>query len=87
MLMPEEREDLKIVAAAIKVGDQVYVSRRHGAIMQKIWEKQSKLRISQEMQGFVASDGKFYTRFQAGSIAFTAGQTKARKQSLLRSKV
>lgn len=76
------RDELKIVAAAIKVGDKVWQGKRHGCIMPLVFAE-TGLRISMEQQGFVASDGKFYNRFQSGAVAFRAGQTKTRKQSLM----
>lgn len=73
---------LRITAAAIRKNGVVYEGTRHAYIMSKVFEETGE-RVSQDEQGFVASDGKFYNRFQAGAIAFNAGQTKVRHQSLL----
>jgi hypothetical protein len=77
----------RITAAAIKVGDRIVTGERHGQIMQAIWQEAHAAGstipyISQDMQGFFTDSGQFVNRFQAGSIAFTAGQTKTRKEWL-----
>ena len=77
------RRKLRITSAAIKIDDRIFLGPRHALIMPFARELTGNKRITQEMQGFMASDGKFYNRFQAGAIAFDAGQTKTRKQSLL----
>lgn len=75
--------DNKIEQAAVKVGDVVYTGKRHGQIMLDVQEKHPGTKITQDMQGFVDSNGKFWNRFQAGAIAFNAGQTNVRRTRLL----
>ena len=78
-------EKLKIVSAAIRYKDKIYTGKRHAEIMGIIWEEEgtTDAKFLQEDQGFLASDEKFYNRFQSGAIAYMAGQTKERKQVLL----
>lgn len=76
-------DEMRIVAAAVKVGDKIFQGKRHGQIMHAIQTEIPGTYVTQQMQGFVANDGKFYNRFQSGAIAFRSGQTKTRKQSLL----
>jgi len=76
------REDLRITEAAVKRGDKLWTGRRHSEIIGRVFEETGQ-RVTQEEQGFVADDGEFYNRFQSGSIAYSAGQTKTRKQHLL----
>ena len=40
-------------------------------------------KIPQEEQGFLTNRGIFVNRYQAGAIAYMAGQTKTRKEHLL----
>ena len=80
--MSDERR--RIVAAAVKIGDRVWIGERHAFIMRAIREEWPEApRITQEMQGFVDQHGQFWNRFQSGAIAFTAGQTKTRIKTLL----
>jgi hypothetical protein len=83
MNQAQRREGPRIVAAAISHGGKVWTGGRHADIMQKIWQSGDKDRITQEEQGFVTDDGVFLNRFQAGAVAFNAGQTSERKQTLL----
>jgi hypothetical protein len=75
---------MKITAAAIKVDGKIYTGQRHAQIMRKIWDEDQHTdrRITQDMQGFVTEDGQFWNRYQAGAIAFKAGQTSERKREL-----
>lgn len=75
---------MRITAAAVQIGDKVWTGTRHAYIMQAIREEWADApRITQEMQGFVDEAGRFLNRFQAGAVAYLAGQTKTRKQHLL----
>ena len=79
---------MKITAAAIKIGQRVWTGKRHADIMRDIRAEMEQggyecPRITQEMQGFVDEAGNFWNRFQAGALAFRAGQTPTRKQTLL----
>jgi hypothetical protein len=74
---------LRIVAAAVKVGDVVYEGKRHCEIIARIVQEGIAQRVTQEQQGFVASDGKFYSRFHSGAIAALAGQTPTWRKALL----
>ncbi len=75
-------EDLRITAAAVLHNGKLYTGKRHAEIMRQIWDEGGG-RITLEEQGFVASDGKFYNRYQAGAIAYMAGQTEGRHEYLL----
>ena len=73
----------KIVAAAIRHAGFIWGGLRHGQIMQWIWEERGTEKIPQEEQGFLTNRGIFVNRYQAGAIAYMAGQTKTRKEHLL----
>ena len=77
------RETLTIVDAAVLFNGTIWRGRRHSEIMWRIAQVHPKVYVTQEMQGFVTSDGRFVNRFQAGAVAFRAGQTKTRIQTLL----
>ena len=77
----EDRDSLRIVAAAVKVGEKLYQGKRHCDCIRAAIAGGAP-HIDRDMQGFVASDGKFYNRFQSGAIAFRARQTETRKQEL-----
>jgi hypothetical protein len=80
----EEIKPTLIIDAAVQYNGRVYIGKRHVVIMRQIWEEAGEeIHISQLDQGFLTSGGKFVNRFQAGVIAFRAGQTKTRKQELL----
>jgi hypothetical protein len=71
-----DKEDLKIVAAAIQYNGKIYTGWRHANIMRAIWDELGELvYINQESQGFVDNNGKFWNRFQSCAIAHRAGQT------------
>jgi hypothetical protein len=77
-----------ITAAAIKVGERIYTAKRHAWAMNECWAEDKAAgreltRVWQQMQGFVTSSGEFVNRFQAGAIAFRAGQTSHRYLTLL----
>jgi hypothetical protein len=72
---------MRIVAAAVKVGDKLYTGIRHSVCIRDAIAD-GVPHVDRDMQGFVANDGKFYNRFQSGAIAFRAGQTGVRKQEL-----
>lgn len=86
--MSAEQEQRRIVKAAVRTPDgKIHVGMRHGQIMQAIWQAaleadQELPHIYQEDQGFVDQYGTFWNRFQAGAIAFRAGQTTTRRQEL-----
>lgn len=73
----------RIVLAAINHGGKVWTGRRHAQIMNEIWDAEGFSKIRQEEQGFVTDDGIFVNRFEAGAIAFRAGQIGRRKENLL----
>lgn len=75
--------DLKITQAAINFNEQILTGRRHAHIMAEIWQKHPNVKITDDMQGFVTQDGRFWNRFQAGAIAFGAGQTETRHERLI----
>jgi hypothetical protein len=79
----EEREDLRIVAAAVLHAGKLYTGKRHGKIMSEIYKECGFCKIPQEEQGFTTSTGTFVNRFQAGAIAYRSGQTTVRHQTLL----
>jgi hypothetical protein len=79
----ERAKRVFITAAAIKHDGKIYQGERHGQIMQKIWNEEGLFKIMAEDQGFVTNHGQFVNRFQAGAIAYRAGQTKDRHQELL----
>lgn len=81
--MSVDRKDLRITAAAILYADTLWTGTRHVDIMRDIYDKFPDANITDDKQGFVANDGKFYNRFQSVAIAFGSGQTKDRKERLI----
>jgi hypothetical protein len=79
----DEEDRVRITCAAINHGGKIYEGTRHGIIMAKIWREAGHCKITQDEQGFMTSDGHFVNRRQAGDIAFMAGQTQERKETLL----
>lgn len=73
----------KIASAAIKHDGRIWTGRRHAEIMSQMREELGSVKVPQEEQGFMTDTGEFVNRFQAGAIAFRAGQTKQRHQTLL----
>lgn len=73
----------RIVAAAVKHNGKIYTGKRHAEIMREIWDEVGNVKIPQDEQGFVADNGQFLNRFQSGAVAFAAGQTKHRYETLL----
>ena len=79
--LPPER---KIVAAAIRHGGKLYTGLSHSQVMNQIYTELGRTCfIPQTEQGFITDRGEFLNRFQAGAVAFRAGQTKTRKETLL----
>lgn len=81
---------MPIAFAAIKYDGKIYTGKRHAEIMQDIIRDRAgdedvdvRVKITQDMQGFVDTDGNFLNRWQSGAVAFMAGQTKTRKLHLL----
>lgn len=75
-------ENMKIVKAAVKVGDKIYECRRHAeGIAAAIRDGAS--RVNQDEQGFITDEGTFVSRWKAARIAFKAGQTKEIKNPLM----
>lgn len=87
LVVPEDVEP-RIVAAAIKHNGRIYTGKRHAFIMRQIWDEAEQFGLPipkiahDEHQGFVDNHGIFWNRFQAGAIAYRAGQTEVRKQEL-----
>jgi hypothetical protein len=72
-----------VAHAAIRHKGRIYTGSSHAAIMRDVWKHLGRAeKIPQEEQGFVTDAGDFLDRFQAGALAFDAGQTKTRKHSL-----
>jgi hypothetical protein len=78
-----DREDIRIKAAAIKYKGEIYEGRRHVEIIERIWDLHGYTEIPEDDQGFVTNDSRFVNRWQAGAIAFDAGQTKTRHEKLI----
>lgn len=77
-----------IVSAAINHGGKVWTGNRHIEIIETIWKAEGcRANIPENEEGFLTSEGQFVNRFQAGSIAFTAGQSKKRYEYLISSGV
>ena len=75
--------NMKIVAAAVYHKGVLYGGLRHAVIMHWIWDEVGFEYISQEEQGFLTDTGVFLSRWQAGALAFRAGQTAFRHKTLL----
>lgn len=74
----------KVVAAAVIYNGKMYQGRRHTEIMKEIYDEfGTVVKIIQEDQGFVSDTGEFLSRWKAGAVAFAAGQTKRRHETLL----
>lgn len=71
-----------ITHAAIRKGGRIWTGSRHGQIIPQVLAETGQ-RVSQAEQGFLGSDGKFYSRAEAGAIAFAAGQTRICRENLL----
>ena len=69
---------LTIVAAAVKRDGVVFTGVRHGHVIKSMVEvgflTDMKDPIREEEQGFIASDGKYYSRQEAREIAINAAQ-------------
>lgn len=79
----DDTRELRIVSAAIRYGGRIYTGKRHGDIMVAILDDYPTAMIAPDDKVFLASDGTALNRFQAGAVAFAAGQTRERKQRLL----
>jgi len=67
--------DARIVRAAVRFGDKVYVGWRHSDIIQHV-HALGKGYTTQDDQGFVTQYGYFYDREQSARIALRAKQIK-----------
>lgn len=73
---------MKIIEAAIRIGDSVWTGHRHHNIFRTIFEETGKkafemvkeLGVAREEQGFVADTGEFVDRIEAAKIALESGQ-------------
>lgn len=65
-------QDVRIVKAAIRHGEQVYTGWRHSEIIQHL--NRLDILTAQEDQGFIDQYGVFYGRYQAARIALHAKQ-------------
>jgi hypothetical protein len=63
-----EREDIKIVKAAIRQDDKVYTGWRHAEIMYHMKEIGCKPVRQEDDKGFIDQMGHFYRRSAAGVI-------------------
>lgn len=70
-----EREDIKIVKAAIRQGEFVYTGWRHAAILMDMKDAGCSS-PSYDDQGFVDQEGHFYRRSPAGTIVRMNEQVK-----------
>jgi hypothetical protein len=68
-----ERENIKIVAAAIRQGDKVYTGWRHSEIIYYMKENGCNY-VSQDDQGFIDQGGHFYRRSAAKFIVLANKQ-------------
>lgn len=72
---------MKIVKAAIRIGNKIYECRRHfEGIQAAILDGAD--RINQDEQGFITDEGNFVSRAEAAKIAYEAGQTETIKNPL-----
>jgi len=68
------QEQRPVKCAAVKIGDEVYTGKNHGAIIRRIISEFGEQKLYQEQQGFVDLDGKFLTRKEAYESAVAHGQ-------------
>ncbi len=73
-VIPPER-GLRIVKAAVTLGDRVFTGWRHSEILSHLGRIGTP-QLSQDAQGFVADNGSFYNRYQSARIALHARQIK-----------
>lgn len=66
---------MKIIAAAVKVGDKTYQGRRHFECIKAAF-LETQQRVMQDQQGFLTDTGEFVSRRAAMKIARNAGQLK-----------
>lgn len=79
--MSDSKSTPFIVAAAIKWKGIVYTGTRHGFIIKQLVElgqlkDKTNDRVTDEMQGFLDSNGIFLTRAGGRSVAVTSQQVK-----------
>lgn len=78
---------LKIICAAVKLGDIVFPCFRHWddkcrIMIRNIYSEEEVKKLladHNEVQGFIGTDGKFYTREEASKIFNSYSDVKARK--------
>lgn len=74
---------LRIVKAAIKKNNEVFIGWRHAHIMIEMRDSGILKYVSQEDQGFVDQHGNFHDRLISMKIAQTSGQVKSKGLILL----
>lgn len=62
----------RIVEAAIKIGERIWTGQRHSDIVPKIIGDRAK--VSEGIQGFMTTTGRFVDRQEAVKIAVKSGQ-------------
>lgn len=67
-------DDTRVLLAAVRVGSRVFIGYRHSTIMQAVAAIEKIRVLDQEAQGFVDSNGCFYSRGSAAALAFLRGQ-------------
>lgn len=72
----------KIVAAACRKDGKVWTGIRHNEIIEQMIQEGGLFSIDQIEQGFLTSEGRFVSRYDAALIAFGAGQVDILKNSL-----
>lgn len=78
----KEKNETRLVKAAIWCDDKVYTGWRHADIIRYLQSNGIPFPISQHAQGFIDQDGMYYRRIVCASIAHANGQTKDRKNIL-----
>lgn len=71
-----------IIVAAIRIGNKIYICKRHYEGITKAIKDGVKY-VTSNQQGFVTNKGKFVSREKAAKIAFKAGQTSNLKKKLI----
>lgn len=75
----------KLVKAAVRVGDKLYLGWRHADIMRELKEHNIVEHVFAEDQGFVTENGRFLMRPQAKSWAFYVEQIEDTEGPILTS--
>ncbi len=78
-----ERHEHRIVKAAVRVGETVYIGWRHAVIMRHVTSQGAADYIDQDMQGFVDNLGNFHSRYMSAKIACRARQIRDIRLSTL----